>query len=288
MKETTQSQANGLNHVAAIQKYIETISNSDISHALIVEGPAGWGKTTAVQFALHLAGIEEVHLGAYSTPLNLYNYMYTYSSRTILIDDCAGLFNDSAALSLLKSATWPSEKSKRIVKWGSTSGKVTVSEFQFTGKLIIVCNSFPSTPDGDAILSRGYSKQINVTVEQAKKLILNAAQDKKWFHNTEISIPVANFLIDRLTENTLSQMSFRTLMKGYELAEFHPDCWQELLAGILPVEITDPEMLVQELSKQRIKVKEQEVIFKEKTGLQRSSFFKFRKNLKYSSNYKAN
>ena len=69
-------------------------------------------------------------------------------------------------------------------------------------------------------------------------------------------------------------------MKGYELAEFHPECWQELLAGILPVEITDPEALVQELAKQKIKVKEQERIFKEKTGLQRSSFFKFRRELK--------
>ena len=200
---------------------------------------------------------------------------------SILIDDCAGLFNDSAAMALLKSATWPSLKNKRMVKWGSTSGKVTVPEFQFTGKLILICNSFPNTPDGDAILSRGYSKQINVSVEQAKKLILSAAQDKKWFHNSEIALPVAQFLINRLTSNTLSQMSFRTLMKGYELAEFHPDCWEELLLGILPTtEIIEPEKLVQELAKQRIKVKEQERIFKEKTGLQRTSFFKFRKELK--------
>ena len=280
MEEPTQTPPNGLNHVTAIQKYIEVLCNSSISHALIVEGAPGWGKTTAVQFALHLAGIEEVHLGAYSTPLNLYNFMYSYSTRTLLLDDCAGLFNDSAAMALLKSATWPSQNNKRIVRWGSTSGKVISPEFVFEGKLIIVCNSFPNSPDGDAILSRGYSKQINVSVEQAKKLILNAAQDKKWFHNSEIAVPVAHFLINRLTENTLSQMSFRTLMKGYELAEFHPDCWQELLAGILPVEITDPESLVQELSKQRIKVKEQERIFKEKTGLQRSSFFKFRRELK--------
>ena len=288
MEEPTQTPPNGLNHVTAIQKYIEVLCNSNISHALIVEGAPGWGKTTAVQFALHLAGVEEVHLGAYSTPLNLYHFMYAYSDRIILLDDCAGLFHDSAGMAILKSSTWPSKNNKRIVRWGSSSGKVLVPEFEFTGKLIIVANTFPKTPDGDAILSRGYSKQINISVSEAKKLILNAAQDKKWFHNSGISLMVAQFLIDRLTENTLSQMSFRTLMKGYELAEFHPDCWQELLSGILPVEITDPEALVQELSKQRIKVKEQERIFKAKTGLQRSSFFKFRKNLRTEEEKKLN
>lgn len=72
-----------MNHVSAIKKYIEAIIDADDMHALIIEGDAGWGKTTAVEEALKLSKIEAFNLGAYSTPLNFYNFLAEHSDGII-------------------------------------------------------------------------------------------------------------------------------------------------------------------------------------------------------------
>ena len=92
-----------MNHVSAIKKYIEAITVADDMHALIIEGPPGWGKTTAVEESLKLAKVEAPHLGAYSTPLNLYNFLAEHFDKVILLDDCAGIFNDPSAMAILKA-----------------------------------------------------------------------------------------------------------------------------------------------------------------------------------------
>lgn len=273
-----------LDHVSAIRKYIEAIMGADDMHSLIIEGPPGWGKTTSVEESLNLAKIEALHLGAYSTPLNLYNFLAENSNRVILIDDCAGIFNDPSALAILKAATWPSHHNRRTVKWGSTSSKATADKFEFSGKLIIVCNSFPKTADGEAIRSRGYTRKINITLAQAKGLLLQAAIQKKWYPKTNVATEVAEFLISQISESSLSQISFRTLKKGYRLAEIHSDSWRELFADTLPQGAIDPESLVKELSRQRLKVKDQSRIFQEKTGLKSRSFYNYRKDAKLSRN----
>lgn len=280
MSDLSENDTDPLNHVVAIQKYIEVISCAEDMHALIVEGAPGWGKTTAVESALELAGMQGVHLGAYSTPLNLYNFLFHNLDQIIIVDDCAGLFNDRSAMAILKAATWPSLGKKRIVKWGSTSNLATVAGFEFSGKLIIVCNAFPKTPDGDAIRSRGYVRRVNISLSEARELILNASKDPTWFKNLELASEVADFLINRLNEVTLPEISFRTLKKGYRLAEVHKKSWKLLLADAIPGENTPPEVLVADLAKQDLAVKEQERIFQEKTGLKRRSFYNYRKSVK--------
>ena len=271
-----------LDHVSAIRKYIEAIIDAGDMHSLIVEGPPGWGKTTAVEDSLNLAKIDALHLGAYSTPLNLYNFLAENSEAVVLLDDCAGIFNDPSAMSILKAATWPSRKDKRIVKWGSTSSRASIEEFEFFGKLIIVCNSFPKTADGEAIRSRGYSRRIDITLLEAKKLLLQAASQKKWYPKTKLVTEVADFLVDQISESSLSQISFRTLKKGYRLAEVHPESWRDLFADTLPQGKIEPDKLVKELSRQNLKVKDQKRIFTEKTGLSSRSFFNYRKVEKIS------
>lgn len=271
-----------MDHVSAIRKYIEAIIDADDMHSLIIEGPPGWGKTTSVEESLKLAKIEALHLGAYSTPLNLYNFLAENSDGVILLDDCAGIFNDPSAMAILKAATWPSRRNKRLVKWGSTSSKAAADEFEFFGKLIIVCNSFPKTADGEAIRSRGYARRIDIKISEAKRLILEAAALKKWFTKTKLSTEVAEFLVSQITESSLPQISFRTLKKGYRLAEVHPDSWRELFADTLPKGTVEPGILIKELSKQNLMVKDQKRIFIEKTGLSSRSFFNYRKDEKIS------
>ncbi len=272
-----------MNHVVAIQKYIEAIIGSEDMHALIVEGPPGWGKSTCIEEALKNAHVLPTSLGSFSTPLNFYNFLAENPLEVILLDDCSGIFSDSTTMAILKAATWPNRDNKRIIQWGSTTNKSIIDQFEFKGKIIVVCNSFPKTPDGNAIRSRGYSRKIEMSVLEAKKFLLDAAKDNKWYSNTELAISVAEFLSANLTEANLSEISFRTLKKGYRLAEVHPQAWQELFSDLLPKVSKDPNLLVIELAKEKLKVKEQGQRFIEQTGLGIRSFYNYRKEAKLNN-----
>jgi DNA polymerase III delta prime subunit len=264
-----------MNHIKAIKQLIGSISKSESIHAIIIEGPPGWGKTTAVDLALKEAVVESVHLGAYSTPLNLFNFLFENQDKFIVIDDTSGLFIDSASMAILKAATWQ-QGGKRAVRWGSTSSRAATPDFDFAGKFIIVCNSFPETPDGEAIKSRSYLRPIHITLTQARNLLLEAAQNSNWYENTHVAKNVAEFLVERLTDGMVSKISYRTLQMGYELAKDHPDNWQELLLPTIPKKIEDPYQFVKSLGKMDLKVKEQVRIFEETTGLKRRTFFKIK------------
>lgn len=72
-----------MSHVDDIRSSIKTMIASPTVHAVIIEGPAGWGKTTTVTMALDELNLEAVHLGSYSTPLNLFNFFSEYPGSII-------------------------------------------------------------------------------------------------------------------------------------------------------------------------------------------------------------
>lgn len=281
MKKATAKKKETFDHISTITSLLLTLRASQRMHALIVEGPAGWGKTTAVDKALRAAGVEAVHVGSYSTPLSLFNFLYENSDRFIIIDDCAGLFNDQSSMAILKAATWAQEAS-RPVRWGTTSSKVATDQFLFSGKLIIICNSFPTTPDAEAIRSRSFPCKIDITPDRAKELLIAAASDKNWYPESKRALSVSKFLHSRLSNGALSQISYRTLQMGYELAEHNPENWQDLLSGMIVSQPQDPKKLVRKLAREDLRVKDQLRAFEEATGLKRRTFFKYRRSLNIS------
>lgn len=273
---------NQLDHVDTIKRLLKTVCASDKMHALMITGPAGWGKTTAVDEAMRLSGAHGCSLGAYSTPLNLFNFLHGNSKELVIIDDSAGLYSEASAMALLKAATWAQGK-PRILRWGSTTGKANAEEFEFQGKLIIIGNSFPSTSDADAIRSRAFPCKIEITVDKAKILLKSAANNSKWYEYTTQALHVADFLCQSLNPGNLSQISYRTLQMGYELAEHNPDDWETLLAGMFSAGNEDPKKLVLKLAKEKITVSEQLNRFEIATGMKRRTFFKYRQELNISS-----
>ena len=255
-------------------------------HAVIVEGPAGWGKTTTVTMALDELDLEAVHLGSYSTPLNLFNFFSQHPDDVILIDDTSGLFENPQAMSLLKSATWASQRQKRIVKWGSTTNRSLVEEFEFFGKLIIVCNQFPNTSDALAVRSRSFPQRIDVTVNQAKRFLIEASKSKEWFEEPKVSEMVAHYICENLNDMTLRQINFRSLKMGYELALSNSNNWQHLLSKMLGFNGRTPEDLIRSLAEKYSKIGDQERAFEELTGLKRRSFYLYRRKLEISKDYK--
>lgn len=263
-----------MNHEAEIRQLIQSIAKSRKYHAVIISGPPGYGKTTAVNRALTSSGVEVARLGAYSTPLGFFNFLHANSEKFIVVDDTSGLYNDSASMALLKAATW-SQDGSRIVRWDTLSTRAATDEFSFTGKFCIICNSFPNSADGEAVKSRSFVRPIYITSAEAKRLLLQAAADPNWYNDSRAATMVAQFLVERLNEETVSKISYRTLEKGYDLAKDHPENWRDLLIHDIPKTV-DPERLVVELAGQKIKVKEQLRIFERTTGLKRRSFFKYR------------
>jgi DNA polymerase III delta prime subunit len=267
-----------LNHIDAIESLLLTIRASEKMHALIIEGPPGWGKTTAVEDALKAAGVAGVHLGSYSTPLHLFNFLHENSRTIIVIDDCAGLFSDQSSMAILKAATWGQGK-KRKIRWGSTSGKASAEEFQFEGKLIIVCNSFPATADAEAVKSRSFPYRINIDPTNAKSLLEKAAGNPSLYSDTQKAVEVAKFLCKKLCAASVHQISYRTLQMGYELAQHNGNQWQTLLERMVVSAPEDPKKLVRQLSRRGLAVKDQIRLFEEATGLKRRTFFKYRREI---------
>lgn len=270
-----------MDHVSTIKLLIRTLLHSKEMHALLVEGPAGWGKSTAVEQALREIHIDCVPLGSYSTPLHLFNFLSQNQDCVVLIDDSAGVYSDSASMAILKAATWGRGDARKI-RWGSTSAKAAVEEFLFRGKLVVVCNSFPRTPDAEAVRSRSFPHSIAVSESEAKALLTEAAQNRDWFVNTAVAEAVARYLVKRITRDSLAHISYRTLRMGYELAEHNPASWQTLLDRMIPLAQEDPKVLVKRLARQSLRVKDQLRAFEKTTGLRRRTFFKYRRELKLS------
>lgn len=91
------------------------------------------------------------------------------------------------------------------------------------GKIIIVCNTFPSGPDADAVKSRSLCHKIEINLESAKRILTDAAENPKWFDNIGVSKIAAEYIISGLTDQNLSRVSLRTLRMAY-VSDFHDMC----------------------------------------------------------------
>lgn len=269
-----------VDHVEQIQSKVELMHLSARTHALIVDGPAGYGKTQAVSDALKRAKLKSARLGSYSTPLNLFNFLHDNRRGIAILDDVAGIFYDRAAMAILKAASWPSPEG-RIIGWGSATGKTNAEDFEYRGKLIIIINSFPSSPDALAIKSRSLTHQFEISMAMAKDLLRKAARDPHWFKNVRLSSEVAEFLCEHMNESNLPEISYRTLHIGYDAAEKKPDQWKTLIGSMIRINkpTADPMAVIKDLSRQKLKVGEQARIFEEMTGFKRRTFFKYRQQI---------
>jgi DNA polymerase III delta prime subunit len=273
-----------MDHVETIKRLLRTVQASEQMHALLITGPAGYGKSTAVDEALHSSKTAAHFLGSYSSPLNLFNFLHQHGEKesVVVIDDTSGLYDEPSAMALLKAATWAQGK-PRTLRWGSTTGRAAVEQFDFRGKIIIICNSFPFTSDANAVRSRAFPYKFEIGVEQARDLLKEAASNPRRFKSTKLATKVADYLCKVLSEENLAQISYRTLQMGYELAEHNPDDWQLLLGQMISVDTPqDPRQLIKKLAKEKISVREQFHKFERATGFKRRTFFKYRREMNLS------
>lgn len=269
-----------MKHLDDIRLLIKTLRESRTFHALVIESPPGWAKSTTVEKVLKEIGEPFQTLGAYSTPLFLYNALCANPGGLLVIDDCAGLFTDTSAMSVLKAATWASAGSggQRRVAWNSTSERVKQAEFAFSGKLILLSNSLPSGKEIEAFLTRTLHYVISAGFQEWCNLLRQAAQDKAYFENTAIAVGVADYLTQLAEKSDFRKLSIRTLQLGYELAIASPDNWRSLFEKLLPN--NNASTLVQALDRSGDSVQNQFRSFHDATGLSERTFYYYRNRIK--------
>lgn len=280
-----------MKHLTTIRALIETLMKSGSFHALVLQSPPGWGKSTAIDSALQALKIKGIFAGSYATPLHIYNTLGKHPKKLIVFDDCAGLFSDTKSMSVLKAATWPSgggtkskKKDSRCVSWGSTSDKVERPFVDFSGKLILLTNTLPAGKETDAFLSRCLSYRLSFDKAEIRRLLLISAQSEEFFPDSKISLSVARYLTNSKLDLDLYKINLRTLKMGYELATLHPDSWRDLIRHLLPLK-KPVESRTADIFQEGVPAKMQEARFMETTGKSRRSYYNYKRKLGLTRSY---
>ncbi len=281
-----------MKHVETIKAFIKTLMNSESFHALVVQSPPGWGKSTTIDLALGGLAVDAVAAGSYATPLHIYNTLCRHPDSIVVFDDCAGLFSDQKSMAILKAATWQSSghsataQNSRRIAWGSTSDKAEQPSMDFSGKLILLTNVVPAGKETEAFLSRCLSYRISIGDDEVKQMLLSVAASSTHFPKSELALDVARFLIADSTRADLTKLNLRTLKMGYDLAATHADAWRELFVHLLPRK-SEPSDLISQLLQSGLSAKEQEAKFISTTGMSRRTFFNQKKRLGLTRPYQS-
>ena len=264
-----------------IKAQVRTLMNSDYFHLLILEGRPGLGKTTSVVRALEDLGIQPAILGSYSTPLGLFNFLQEHPTGITLLDDTSSVLTNPQSMAILKAATWDIPGRGRYIRWTSKTEQAHAIDFVYEGKVILICNLFPNSSDGDAVRNRSLDLNIDPSLEETKELLKEAAKDKLRFPNQGIASQILRTLLENLNQGNLHKVSYRTLQKAYEVAVHNPGAIpRPLIVGTNErPEAATPHKVISRLHKSGAKVKDQLKEFERLTGFKRRSFFKYRKQI---------
>ena len=214
-----------MKHLDAVLAYLNTLTKSEIFHALVIESKPGWGKSTTLELALKRLRIQWTSGGSYATSLHIYNTLCAHPDALVIFDDCASIFSDPKTMSILKAATWTSSggNGRRRIAWGSTSEKVAVPSVDFRGKIVLLTNVIPDGKETGAFLSRTLSYRIDLSEDDMKTILQEGARSKRYFPNTKTASMVASYLNNNSSRFDFNSINLRTLQLGYELATNHPD-----------------------------------------------------------------
>lgn len=265
-----------MKHLEDIRVFIDVLLTSEHFHALVIESPPGWGKTSVVNSILNETNRSFHRLGTYTTAYHLYTTLKKSPDGLFVIDDCCGLLGDSVALAVLKSATWPIELQgdRRLLMWGS--GEATVEEpTPFSGKVILLVNSAGFSSETQSFLSRTlYLRLLSLEAERIE-ILRSASKNEALFPNQSVAAKVLEFFCGAKDRIEPDKVNLRALRLGYELATKFQDKW-ETLAEKLLTGTQSPPSFVKMLSRSGISVEDQVRRFRAETGMSRRTFFNYK------------
>lgn len=226
---------------ASVESYIKELSNGQI-HNLIINGPAGVGKTHAVETFLgkYAQGRYKVVKG-HMTPLSLYGNLYFHRdpNSILVLDDIDSVFKKIEGVNLLKAAM--DTGSVRRINWESSNALKGVGipdSFEFKGKVILISNigfSISRKNNISAHLDALKDRSFNIVVADNTKescfkqvcfMVLKKQMLKAFNLEYEQHIELLDYLKDHIT--VIDKISLRTTIKLAQLMSICPTNWRDM------------------------------------------------------------
>ena len=262
-----------------MEKYIEMVSEG-YSNFCVVVSEGGLAKTWTSQAILKKKGKEYAYLNSFTTPLELYNFLFdNRGNKIILIDDCEGIWDSKSIVSILKNAT--ELNGTRTISWNSTTDKLDgrANTCRFESRIILLTNEIPDSeksPHLQALINRAFVCRLNFSFREKLDVIREVSKKEYQSLTPEERVEVFSFL-ERNSNEATQDLSIRTLIKCYQFYMFDKAIWKELALRILKANPRKEILL--ELMKSGKPIKEQERIYYERTGYSRADYFRTKQEL---------
>jgi len=199
------------------------------------------------------------------------------NKKVIILDDVEGVFNNKLSLAILKGALWDSD-GKRICQYSSKSDKAKMPEkFVMNAKIIILCNHVPKENDAStrAMISRTIFYKMNFSFSEKMRICKEFIESDKGIVQEHKEI-VLKILDDEVSEAT-RDFNFRTLRKLVAFVQYNYVKARMLFKAT--TEIDELKQVYLEVIEKSYVVKTQIIMFMEKTGKSRATFFRTKKEV---------
>ena len=216
-----------------------------LSGALVIHGPPGIGKSTAVAAAIAEAGLTEdqyVYAATQMTPLQFFIFISKHSNKLVLLDDTSGSLGHPLIQAIIKNMLWPNPATKKCtVKWASKTSILKNENigdsFDFTGQVIFITNqnTFGNRSDAAAIRSRVLDFYFDLTFEERKDLIQEiSVNNDEYGLSAEQMKNLVDFILENVTPATPDfDLRMPKKFAPIVLAADGTDAWKKDLAHLL-------------------------------------------------------
>jgi hypothetical protein len=238
-------------HYARMTKFVEGVAK-DKWH-LIVNGPAGVGKTEVVNSVLKnksLVKLRPNFISGTISAVRLFELLHKHRKREqiTVIDDTDKILEDTECLELLKAALDTQNKSINWTKFSTALGKTnTPDEFTYEGRIIIITNKLLRTVEN----ANPTRHQQQLLPLMSRCMYFRAGLPMSWrihalryfhkigeiriFDESGVSKESQNEILDFIEkyQDDLREVSFRTLVLLVSLKNEEPDFWEEMALASL-------------------------------------------------------
>lgn len=262
-----------------MENYIEMVCEG-FSNFCIVSGAGGLAKTWSSQAILTKKQVKYAYLNSFTTPLELYNFLYDHrQGYVVLIDDCEGIWENKPVISIMKNAT--ELNGKRVISWNSTTSRLEgrPNSCEFDSRIILLTNKLPSTDKNEhigALLSRAYLAELQFSYQEKMDIIKEVSKKDYEGLKVEDRQKVMQFL-ERNTSPATKNLSIRTLIKCYNFYRFKKTMWEKLASMML--EVDDRKELVFKLMNSGKPVETQVDEYCRMAGRSRADFYRIKGEL---------
>jgi len=214
-----------------ITKFVKLLAKGTIN-SFVLTGSGGIGKTTTVIQTLNSLGLREdmpeqpagdfMVIRGFSTPKALYETLFEFKDKILILDDADQVFRDPLGSNLLKAAL--DDKKVRVINWNTSREDADVpSRFTYTGKIIFISNlSIAQFPQ--AIISR--SQKVDLTLNTEEKVDIITEVFKHIEHPAKAKADVLEFVKEHAKK--ANDLNIRSAVSLLVLRENFGSDWKRI------------------------------------------------------------